>query len=102
MANQVKKISEEEFDSKKHVKEYKRKCNECKKVWHSLVSREKEMKKNIEMNDCSQGAFCCNPSAQLQANRNRESGTNELDKLKKCPNCGSKNYTEDVIIYEKK
>ncbi|MBT4151092.1 hypothetical protein HOE52_03955 [Candidatus Woesearchaeota archaeon] len=38
------KISESEFDKKKHVKESKRKCNQCGKVWHSLSDREKQMK----------------------------------------------------------
>jgi hypothetical protein len=96
------KISEEEFNSKKHVKEYKRKCNECGKVWHSLEGREKEVQKNIKNNAFSQCAFCGNPGAQLQAKRNVEAGQSELERLKKCPNCGSMNYNEEVIIYEKK
>jgi len=100
----VKKISEEEFDSKKHVKEYKRKCNECGKVWHSLASREKEIEKDIGCNACIQASTACggNLGAATQSKRSVESQQDLLDKLKKCPNCGSRNYTEDVIIYEKK
>ena len=99
-----KKISEEEFDPKKHVKEYKRKCNECGKVWYSLVSREGEIKKDIGTNACVQGATACggNLGAATQSKRNVESQQDLLDKLKKCPNCSSRNYKEEVIIYEKK
>ena len=83
------------------VKEYKRKCNECGKVWHSLESRERQINKNIGSNAFSQAAFCGNPGAQLQAKRNVEAAQTELERLKKCPECGSMNYTEEVITYEK-
>jgi len=96
------KIPEQEFDSSKHVKEYKRKCRECNKVWHSLASREEEVTKNIKSNAFSQCAFCGNPGAQLQAKRNVEANQSELDRLKKCPQCNSGNYSEEVIIYERK
>lgn len=100
----AKKILEQEFDPKKHVKEYKRKCNECGKVWHSLASREKEIGGDINLNNCVQGSQACNGNmgAATQSKRNVESQKDLLDKLKKCPNCGSRNYTEEVIIYEKK
>lgn len=96
------KISKKEFNPKTHVREYKRKCNECGKIWHSLVSREKQITKDVKSNAFSQCAFCGNPGAQLQAKRNVEADESELERLKKCPNCGSRNYTEEVIIYEKK
>jgi len=95
-------ITKEKFNPKIHVKEYKRKCNECGKSWHSLASREEQIKKNVRNNACWQASFCGNPGAQLQAERNVEAGETDLEKLKKCPNCGSGNYTEEVIIYEKK
>ena len=95
------RIRKEDFNPKIHVKEYKRKCNECGKVWHSLAKREEQIQKNIRDNACYQGAFCCNPGAQLQAKRNWESGENELNKLKKCPECGSQNFSEEAIIYFK-
>ncbi|MCK4588934.1 MAG: hypothetical protein KAT77_00700 [Nanoarchaeota archaeon] len=98
----TKKISEEEFDPRKHVKEFKRKCNSCGKIWHSLASREKEIQKSMASDSFSQMAFCCNPGAQLQAKRNREASEGELDKLRKCPECKSGNYKEETLIYEKK
>ena len=100
----TKKISEQEFDSKKHIKEYKRKCNQCNKLWHSLVSREKEIedgKKIAAWNQVSNSCACKSGSA-LQAQRNVGAYQDSLDKLHKCPECGSQNYTEEIIIYEKK
>ena len=90
------------FNSKTHVREYKRKCKECRKVWYSLDGREKEIRRNIKSNAFSQCAFCGNPGAQLQAKRNVESGQSELERLKSCPNCGSRNYGEKEIVYKKK
>lgn len=92
----------EDFNPKTHVKEYKRKCKECGKVWHSLSSREKEIEKNIKTNAFTQCAFCGIPGAQLQAKRNVESGQSSLDRLRSCPNCGSRNYEEKELIYKKK
>ncbi|MFZ3077056.1 MAG: hypothetical protein WA139_01245 [Candidatus Aenigmatarchaeota archaeon] len=40
--------------------------------------------------------------AATQSKRNVESQQDLLDKLKKCPQCGSANYKEEEIIYEKK
>jgi len=96
------KIPENEFDSRKHVKEFKRKCNSCSKVWHVLASREKQVEKDVSGNNLQICANCCHPSAQLQAKRNVEANQTELDKLRKCPECQSANYTEEVLIYEKK
>ena len=76
-----------EFDPKKHVKEYKRKCNECGKVWHTLAAREKEVEKQMKSNNFQILANCCNPGAQLQAKRNVEAGASDLNNLKKCPDC---------------
>jgi len=92
----------DQFDPKTQVREFKRTCQQCKKVWHVLEEREKKIQGNIQSNNCSQASFCCNPGAQLQAKRNVEAGENELDKLKKCPECGSANYKEEVITYDKK
>lgn len=96
-----KKITEEEFNSSIHVKEYKRKCNQCGKVWHSLASREKKIKGDIKTDNFQVCANPCHPSAQLQARRNVEASQSQLEKIKSCPKCGSQDYTEEVIIYEK-
>ena len=84
------------------VREYKRKCNQCKKVWHVLEDREKQLESNVRQNNCYQGTFCCNPNASLQAKRNVEAGQSDLDELRKCPKCGSSDYKEEVISYDKK
>ena len=97
-------ISAEEFDPKKHIKEFKRKCNECGKVWHSLAEREKEIesaKGVAALGQMSNACLCCSGAA-LQAQRNVGASQDSLDKLRRCPECGSQNYSEDVFIYEKK
>lgn len=87
---------------KSQVKEFQRKCKQCGKTWHVLESREKQIQKNMSSNNCQQSLQCCDPGAQLQAKRNVEAGETELDKLQKCPECHSANYTEKVITYAKK
>jgi len=88
------------------VKEYKRKCKECGKVWHSLVGREKEIKSSVNSNTClsaGEAMSCCgNMGTAAQAGRNADAQKDVLDKLKKCPECGSSNYEETIISYEKK
>ena len=92
----------QDFNPKAQVREYKRKCNQCKKVWHSLEDREKRIQKNVSFNNCQQGLTCCNPNASLQAKRNVEAGQSDMDKLRSCPKCGSSDYKEEVISYDKK
>jgi len=105
-----KKITEEDFNPKLHVKEYKRKCNECGKVWHSLASREEKIRKELRSNNCDKLVAACGMcgghwsalGASKQAERNEQALTEELRRLRKCPECGSSNYEEEVVIYEKK
>lgn len=91
-------------DEKKFVEEYKRTCRECGKVWHSLVAREKQIQGNIKSNACSGMGATCGGSwgGATQSVRNREASEEILDKLRKCPNCGSKNFKQVIIHYEKK
>lgn len=103
------KIAETDFNPIKHVKEYKRKCKECGKVWHVLASREKEINKRIKINFCESGVNECGTCGtaqgignRAQIARNTDQNKTELDKIKQCPNCGSHNYKEEIIIYEKK
>ena len=100
----AREISEKEYDEKKHVQEYKRKCKECGKTWHSLVTREKQIEKDIKSGACVQGMTACGGylATASQSKKSVESQQDLLDKLKKCPECGSANYTEEVLIYEKK
>jgi len=80
-------------------REYQRTCRTCGKVWHSLASRERQLKGNEFCSNCDVvGQGCgCNPSAQLQAQRNLEASQSELSRLQRCPNCGSSNYYEKIV-----
>ena len=99
----AKNISKQDFDSKKHVKEFKRKCKECGKIWHSLASREKQIERDITSSGLvGAGTSCCSPSTSAQSVRSGYAQQDALSKLKKCPKCGSGNYSEKVIIYEKR
>jgi hypothetical protein len=97
------KITKESFNPKLHVAEYKRVCNGCNKVWHSLVERETKL-------DTSK-ANCCNDQdmanecsfiTNAQARRNIQSREDSLSELRKCPVCGSNNYTETIEYYNKR
>jgi hypothetical protein len=35
-----------------------------------------------------------------QAERNRDAITDSLDQLRSCPECKSKDYTEEIVSYE--
>ncbi len=86
--------------------EYRRTCRACGKVWHSLVSREKEIT-NRDLQDALTGftgavtgcqtCGMCGTSTMAQADRNRAANKSELQRLKSCPNCSSANYTEELV-----
>jgi hypothetical protein len=90
-------------DQKNKVSEYKRVCNGCHKVWHSLVERESELdtKNKSCCNDQDQAneASCC---TNAQARRNLQARGDSLSKMRQCPECGSNNYTETILYYDKK
>ena len=91
------------------VKEYRRTCNQCGTVWHSLAQRES----NLKWYACSEGTSAClDPAnvftcgmcggpAQRHHNSNVRTEALEIDRLKTCPHCNSKNYTEETVEYEK-
>lgn len=88
------------FDLKpksKPVGEYKRTCNECGKVWHSLVDREKFLKTSLFGDACG---MCGSPN-QAQYSRNYNANESSLAKLNSCPSCGSTNYTQEIVYYDK-
>ena len=98
-----KKNIEKEMQKKGMTKEIKCKCNQCGKIWHCLESREKEIEKNIKTNAGIQAGFAFfNVGAATQAKRNVEAQQDLLDKLKKCPECGSHDITKEAIYFEKK
>jgi len=98
------KDSKDNFNPKRHIREYKRRCNQCGKIWHSLVSRETQMNNSMLCSACIQGTTACggNLGAATQAQRNVYSQRDLLDQLKHCPECGSADYKEELITYEKK
>lgn len=84
-------------------KEFKRTCNECGEVWHVLASREDKVKSDQFSSSLGQvGAAmsCCLPLSALFQN-NAQSAEEQLDKMRSCPECGSHNYEEETIRYEK-
>ena len=96
----MKKIDKTNFDSKKHIKEYRCKCNQCGKIWHYLESDEKRIKKQILTNACGQ-MQCCLP-LQMYSNNERNKWEQECDKLNKCPECGSGDISKEEKYYAKK
>lgn len=94
----------EKYKLPQGISEYKRTCNECEKVWHSLVSREEEIEGQFKNYEKASWCFCCggNSESLTQSVRNRDAAKENLDKLKKCPNCLSSNYKEEVVSHEKK
>jgi DNA-directed RNA polymerase subunit RPC12/RpoP len=89
------------------VKEYKRTCKNCGQVWHSLVSRERQLRVNKAaygmqtvggyMQQLGTCGMCGRHTAQTA--RNQDALGMELDRLQRCPNCGSKNYFEEIVDY---
>lgn len=95
-----KKISEQESDPNKHVKEIKCKCNQCGKVWHYLEEEEKKINAQIGWSACGQ-MTCCLP-LQLYSKNEGGKWEQQKDKFKKCPECGSHDITKKSIYHEKK
>lgn len=93
----VSEITREAFNPNLHVAEYKRICNSCGKIWHSLASREQELSKKSQR----RVACCQTMEALRQEERNIDASKDSLDKLRKCPVCGSANYKEATLYYEK-
>ena len=90
------------LDPEKQVTEYKRTCNECGKTWHSLSKREKEVAKNIKSTKSTQCCTMCDARARNESQAKLNTYQNELERLKKCPQCGSGNFKEELIVYDKK
>lgn len=82
------------------VQEYKRKCNACGKVWHSLASREAQLVSTANANNAQLVAGCCNPGTASQAMGTQTVIGSELTRLRTCPECGSASYTEELISYD--
>lgn len=98
----------ETTNSHRGPQEYRRRCNACGKVWHSLVAREEQiiqMQKSTSLmavGSAMQGCGSCGTmgsgtSAQLQ--RNLDGQSSELHRLRSCPQCGSSDYNERIVAH---
>lgn len=90
--------------------EYRRTCQVCGKVWHSLPLREKQIESNVKTDAgmmCGGAMQNCGTCGALgggtaaQASRNLDANQSELQRLKSCPECSSVNYKEEVIEHAK-
>ena len=91
-------------ESQSKVEEYKRKCNQCGKIWHSLVSDEKSLKSGTIL-DALVGigtGLSGDLGASTQSRRNAQAQEEKATSLKRCPKCGSSDYTEEIITFKKK
>lgn len=95
-------ITKENFNPKLHVAEFRRECNACGKLWHSLATRELEIAKKASHNACMAIGDASNSSANAQRYLNQHTLESSLEQLKKCPECHSGNYQETVVYYAKK
>jgi hypothetical protein len=85
--------------------EYRRTCRVCGKVWHSLVSREKQIMSSqtsdalLAAGGAMQSCGTCGTvgsGTQAQASRNLDANQSELQRLRSCPECSSANYAEQL------
>ena len=89
--------------------EYRRTCQACGKMWHSLASREQEVQGKEKSEAFMQGttgmAACgtCGMTlpAAAQHSRNKEVHTSELQRLRSCPECQSANYREEIVQHNR-
>jgi len=96
------KENEEKERQKRIVQEYKRKCNSCGKIWHSLKSEEDQLISGTKLNALVglSTALTGNLGTSAQSNRNAQSNKDRLEDLRKCPECGSRNYSEELTEFE--
>jgi len=83
----------------KGIQEYRRTCKSCGKVWHSLVEREKAIEKD-KKNNQRDSFQLCNSSTMSQAKHNIAANESELSRLRRCPECQSAIYREEIITHD--
>lgn len=86
--------------------EYRRTCQVCGKVWHSLISREKKVVSSQKSDLCMMcagalqvcgGRAVSGSVTHTQASKNLSAKQSELHRLRSCPQCNSVNYKEEII-----
>jgi RNA polymerase subunit RPABC4/transcription elongation factor Spt4 len=90
------------FDSSRQAAEYKRTCNQCSQTWHTLVEREEEIKRGLAGNKKEDCCNMCDENAKRQREMQKNTYENEYERLKTCPKCGSGNFAQELVTYEKK
>jgi len=87
----------------KRVSEYRRTCNSCGKIWHSLTSREKQLEQEIATHGFLQSSSACagHYGVTMLSAESQKSCEDLLYDLRRCPNCCSNNYEEEILHYEK-
>lgn len=103
--SEVSSMTWAEYEARKRS-EYRRTCQRCGKIWHSLVSREDALirsHKNSRLGGRTTRRCGDPPSleATLQAQRNRDASKTDLAKLRQCPDCSSSDCQEEVIELNK-
>ena len=84
----------------KKITEIKCRCNQCGKIWHYLEQEEKRVKGQLCWS--AYGMMTCCLPLQLYSKQQAGRWEQELDKFKKCPNCGSGDIKKEEITYEKR
>lgn len=98
---QERKEKEKQLREKSKIMEYRRKCNKCKKVWYSQSRLENSADNSKRVNAfVALGTiFSNNITAATQAIRNSDAQEAIINSLRKCPNCGTTDYKEEVTYY---
>lgn len=79
------------------VAEFRRTCNSCGKVWHSLVERENQIVLRQQANAWQGMAGCCSPNTSATSIGTGQVIDSELQRLRQCPDCGSANFKQEII-----
>jgi len=95
------KITKENFDPKKHIKEIKCACKQCGKIWHYLPSDEANLRLQQAGNAMLGCGTLCSPFSAFYSNKAVEVGR-QANQLSKCPNCNSSDIVKEEIYHEKK
>ena len=82
-------------------KEYKRTCRACGTVWHSLASREGNLKSSQTCDTCLMCSSATSPKGGdfAQYSRNVDAHKTERHRLQTWPKCGSSSYDEELVSY---
>ena len=111
ISNQVVVTGFELNNIAKPPEEFRRTCNVCSKVWHSLVERENQIESKqvadglTQMSGAMSSCTTCGIiglGVASQASRNIEAGRSELQRLRSCPECFSSNYREERVGFNLK